>query len=218
MARINLPVVKFNANDVWAAAVAAQRINGVYHKYVPTDPLTGAPIEGVRTNRQIVNSLLANPDTISQEDRIEGEKIRTYYKGLTFKILQGVVLNDFDNNAMTIANRDLIQSVYDVALITSLPSCYKRAKERDDANAQLRDATGGLISTVGNKVAIDMKVVKSNYSAKYNTYFVSGLTNDNQAVFFCFKNNIAPGTSVKVAGNVKAHRDNATQLNRVKII
>jgi hypothetical protein len=218
MARYTRPVINFNADDVWAAAVAAQRINGVYHKTVPVDALTGAPIEGIRNNRQIVNSLLADPTIISQEDRDEGEKVRTYYKGLTFKILQGVMLNEFDNNAMTIANRDLIQSVYDVAVITSLPSCYQRAKERDDANAKLRDATGGYLSTVGSKVTIDMKVIKSNYSANYNTYFVSGLTTENQAVFFCYKNSMALGKIVKVSGNVKAHRDNSTQLNRVKVI
>lgn len=218
MSRLNRPVIKYNADDVWAAAAAAQRINGVYHKTVPTDPLTNAPIEGVRTNRQIITSLLANPDSISQEDHDEGEKIRTYYKGLTFKILQGIHLNDFDNNAMTIANRDLIQSMYDVAVITSLPSCYYRAKARDDADAQLRDATGGYISTVGSKVTVDMKVVKSNYSAKYNTYFVSGLTDKNQAVFFCYKNNMPLNRVVNLTGNVKMHRDNITQLNRVKII
>ena len=217
MARYQRPVVNFNANDVWGAASAAQRINGSYLKTIPVDE-NYQPVEGVQTNRQIIDTFLANPDLITEADRAEGENIRTYYKGLTFKILQGIKLNDFDNTAMTIANRDVIESNYDVAVIASLPSCYIRAKARDDANARVRDADGGFISRPGNKVTLDIEVVKCIYSRNYNTYFVTGITDKNQAVFFSYKDGLNAGKRVKVAGTVKAHRDDSTQLNRVKVI
>jgi hypothetical protein len=217
MARYQRPVLNFNANDVWGAASAAQRINNAYLKSIPVDE-NYQPVEGVQTNRQIIDTFLANPDLISQADREEGENIRTYYKGLTFKILQGIKLNDFDNTAMTIANRDTIDSMYDVAVIASLPSCYIRAKARDDANARVRDADGGFISSLGNKVTLDIEVVKCIYSRNYNTYFVTGITDKNQAVFFSYKDGMNAGKRVKVAGTVKAHRDDSTQLNRVKVI
>lgn len=217
MARYQRPVVNFNANDVWSAAAAAQRINGAYLKTIPVDENYN-PVEGVQTNRQIIDTFLANPDLINEIDREAGDDIRNYYKGLTFKILQGIKLNDFDNTAMTIANRDTIESMYDVAVIASLPSCYLRAKARDDANARVRDADGGYISTPGNKVTLDIEVVKCIYSRNYNTYFVTGITGNNQAVFFSYKNSIDSGKRITIAGTVKAHRDDSTQLNRVKVI
>lgn len=217
MARYTRPAVKFNASDVWAAAAAAQRINGAYLKTIPVDE-NYQPIEGGSTNRQIIDNFLANTDLISEVDRMTGDDIRMYYKGLTFKILQGIKLNDFDNTAMTIANRDSIESMYDVAVIASLPSCYLRAKARDDANARVRDADGGYISSPGNKVTLDIEVVKCIYSRNYNTYFVTGLTDNNQAVFFSYKNGIDNGKRIKITGTVKAHRDDSTQLNRVKVI
>lgn len=213
MARYQRPVLNFNANDVWGAAAAAQRINGSYVKYVTEG--CGSVEE---TNRQVMDNLLANTDLITEADRTEGENIRTYYKGLTFKILQGIKLNDFDNTAMTIANRDVIESNYDVAVIASLPSCYIRAKARDDANARVRDADGGFISSPGNKVTLELEVVKCIFSRNYNTYFVTGITDNNQAVFFSYKDGLNAGKRVKVAGTVKAHRDDSTQLNRVKVI
>ena len=217
MARYQRPVLNFNANDVWGAAAAAQRINGSYLKTIPVDENFN-PVEGVQTNRQIIDNFLANTDLISEMDRTTGDDIRMYYKGLTFKILQGIKLNDFDNTAMTIANRDTIEYMYDVAVIASLPSCYIRAKARDDANARVRDADGGYISSPGNKVTLDIEVVKCIYSRNYNTYFVTGITDKNQAVFFSYKNGMNAGQRVKVAGTVKAHRDDSTQLNRVKVI
>ncbi len=216
MARYQRPVLNFNANDVWGASAAAQRINNAYLKSIPVDE-NYQPVEGVQTNRQIIDTFLANTDLISQADRDEGENIRTYYKGLTFKILQGIKLNDFDNTAMTIANRDTIESMYDVAVIASLPSCYIRAKARDDANARVRDADGGFISSPGNKVTLDIEVVKCIYSRNYNTYFVTGITDKNQAVFFSYKDGMNAGKRIKIAGTVKAHRDDSTQLNRVKV-
>jgi hypothetical protein len=215
MARYQRPVLNFNANDVWAAAAAAQRINGAYIKVAPADENSEYITE---TNRAIINNFLSDPSLINEIDRAEGENIRTYYKGLTFKILQGIKLNDFDNTAMTIANRDVIESMYDVAVIASLPSCYLRAKARDDANSRVRDADGGFISSPGNKVTLDLEVVKCIYSRNYNTYFVTGITDSNQAVFFSFKEGLNAGKRIKVAGTVKAHRDDSTQLNRVKVI
>jgi len=39
-----------------------------------------------------------------------------------------------------------------------------------------------------------------------------------QAVFFSHRNGIQPGKLIVAEGTVKAHRDNSTQLNRVKVI
>lgn len=212
MARYQRPVLNFNASDVWAAACAAQAINGSYVKVVPEG-------EKAETNRQIVDMLLSQPDLIKQCDRDLAEKVRTYYKGFTFRILKGIKLNEFDSTAMTIANLDIIASTYDLAVICSLPSCYERAVKRDSVNQRVEYASGGLVSAPGNKVRLNnIEVLKSNYSQQYGVYFVTCLTPDDQVVFFSFKNGLEIGKFVNVDATVKAHRDNCTQLNRAKVV
>lgn len=212
MARYQRPVIKFNADDVWAAACAAQRINGSYVKAVPAD-------QKGDTNRQIVDMFLGQPDLIQQADRDLGEKVRLYYKGFTFKILKGIKLNDFDNTAMTIANRDVIESNYDLAVICSLPSCYDRGVKRDTVNQRIEYANGGTIGVPGNKVRLEgAEVIKCNYSQQYNTFFVTCITKEDQVVFFALRKDVPVGQVVNIEGTIKCHRDsNTTQLNRAKV-
>jgi hypothetical protein len=211
MARYQRPVLNLQADDVWGAACAAQRINGNYTKYIPEG-------EQGETNRQIIDNFLANTDLITEADREQGQLVRTYYKGLTFKILQGKKLNDFDNTAMVIANRDVIESNYDVAVIASLPSCYERAVKRDTINRKLENASGGLIGRVGDKVKVNVEVVRCTFSQQWMTHFVSGVTTNDQAVFFAHKAPIDIGKLIIAQGTVKRHGENMTQLNRVKVI
>lgn len=211
MARYQRPVLNINADDVWAAACAAQRINGAYLKTIEEGKNT-------ETNRQIIDNFLANTDLITEADREQGNAVRKYYKGLTFKILQGKKLSDFDNTAMVIANRDVIEATYDIAVIASLPSCYARAVERDNKNRKLENARGGFVGRIGDKVELNIEVVRSNFSQQYNVYFVSGLTSDDQAVFFSHRQAIDSGKFIIAKGTVKRHGDNITQLNRVKVI
>lgn len=211
MARYQRPVLNLQADDVWAAACAAQRINGAYLKTIEEGKNT-------ETNRQIMDNFIANTDLITEADREQGQAVRTYYKGFTFKILQGKKLNEFDNTAMVIANRDVIESTYDIAVIASLPSCHERAVKRDTVNRKLESASGGFIGRVGDKVKVNVEVVRCVFSQQWMTHFVSGVTTDDQAVFFAHKQPINIGKLIVAEGTVKAHRDNSTQLNRVKVI
>jgi hypothetical protein len=49
-------------------------------------------------------------------------------------------------------------------------------------------------------------------------YFVSGITDTNQAVFFSYRERQDVGTWLTIKGTVKAHRPDATQLSRVRVI
>lgn len=215
MARPFKPQIEYKADDVWAAACAAQRINGSYVKYLNPD----INPEVTETNRMIMDRFLSNPDSIDQVDRDMAEKVRTYYKAFTFKILRGIKLNEFDNNAMLIANRDTITSSYDVAVTCSLPSCYARGVARDEVNRRIEFANGGYVGSLGAKVQLkSIEVIKSNFSQQYGVYFVTGITPEDQVVFFSYRNTIDPGKIINIAGTVKAHRENSTQLNRVKVL
>ncbi len=216
MARYQKPVLNFNADDVWGAAVAAQRINGAY---VKLSALSESDKEFNKlSNRQLVESLLVDSHLITEEDREQAKKVRAFYQALTFKILQGKHLNEFDNNAMVLANRDVISSNYDLAVIASLPSCYERGVARQSVDQRISFAQGGFIGQVGKKVSTSVEVLRSVYSQTYNVNFVTGINSDDQVVFFAYKKELEVGKMYDIYGNVRAHRDTTTQLNRVKVI
>ena len=208
--------VNYNANDVWSAACAAQRINESYIKLSvvsESDPATTK-----LSNRMIVEQLLADLSGITDEDREQGVKVRAFYQAYTFKILQGKQLSEFDNTAMLIANRDVITGNYDVAVIASLPSCYERGVVRQSADQRINFATGGFIGKANDKITASIEVLKSVFSMKWNTNYVTGITTDDQVVFFAYKESLDIGKVLAIQGTVKAYRDNSTQLNRVKVI
>jgi hypothetical protein len=218
MARYQKPVVNYNADDVWGAAVAAQRING---KYVKLSMISESdPTINQQSNRQIVNSFLADPFTITDEDREQGKQVRTFFQAFTFKILQGKALNEFNNTAMLIANRDVITSDYDVAVITSLPSSYERGVKQQNIDQRINFARGGYVGSVGNKIQVDnIEVLKCVYSEKWGTHFATCITNEDQVLFFAIKNKLEIGKTISIQGAVKSQRNpNTTQLNRVKVI
>jgi hypothetical protein len=208
--------VNHNADDVWSAACAAQRINGSYIKFTMISE--SDPAVTKLSNRMIVEQLLADTFIITDQDREQGKKVRAFYQAYTFKILQGKQLNDFDNTTMLIANRDVITSTYDIAVIASLPSCYERGVVRQSADQRINFATGGFIGKANDKVTLSIEVLKSVYSQKWMTNYVTGITSDDQVVFFAYKEALEIGKMLNINGTVKGHRDNSTQLNRVKVI
>ena len=216
MARNQKLVLNHNADDVWAAACQAQSINNAYVKLSMISE--SDPSETRLSNRIITEGLLTETFNITDEAREQGKKVRAFYQALTFKILQGKHLTDFDNTAMLLADRDIITSTYDVAVIASLPSCYERGVERQLTEQRVNFATGGFINKAGDKVKLEIEVIKCTYSHSYNVFFVTGITEQDQPVFFSYKEKVPTGDTMNIFGTVKAHRDNITQLNRVKVI
>lgn len=208
--RMRQPQVTYPTDLVFAAASYADRING--GEYVKFSS------EKQKNNRHLVDLALADQTLITQADRDAGEVVRRYYHSLTFKILKGVRLSECDNTAMLIANKEQILGNYDVAVAAALPSCYRRAAARDQANAKVTFAQGGLIGSVGDKVKVTVEVVRCVFSQQWGVFFVTGITDKDQPVFFAYKKQVNMGDTMKVVGTVKAHKDNSTQLNRVKVM
>lgn len=207
------PTFSYVADDVWAAACMAQRINGSYVKSGDMN---------TQSNRQLMEKVLAGNYTeqITDEDREQGKKVRQYCQAYTFKILKGIKLSDFDNNAMLISNRDMITANYDISVIASLPQSYERGIKRVNIDQRIKFATGGYIGTPKDRVTLTIELLKYNYSQQYNTTYFTGITDEDQIVFFAYNHidGLEIGDTYTIQGTVKAHRDNSTQLNRVKVI
>jgi hypothetical protein len=207
---------KYSVEDVWGAAVAAQRVNG---EYVNED---GSHETLKKRNRDIMMDFLAVPGTITDEDRATGRECRRFLQNdLTFRALKGQ-LSAFDASVKhTVAVEDEFDSVQhrlELAVVACLPQSHQRSLVRQSIQDRVRNASGGYVGNVSDKVALDAEVVSANWSNIYNIFWVTAITQDNRALFFSYKSQLNSGVQVKLVGTVKAHRDNKTQLNRVKVI
>jgi len=214
--------IKYSLDNVWGAAVAAQRVNG---EYVKEDKINinedGSHETLKKRNRDIMMVFLTVPGTITDEDRATGRECRRFLQNdLTFRALKGQ-LSAFDASVSKVVaveeEFDSVQHRLELAVVACLPQSHQRAIVRQSIQDRVRNA-GGYIGNVSDKVALDAEVVSANWSNIYNIFWVTAITQDNQALFFSYKSQLNSGTQIKLVGTVKAHRDNKTQLNRVKVV
>ena len=206
------PSFSHEADRVWALAVIAYRTNNGYIKALAPD------IKAHMTNRQIIEDMLKNNTAINDSDLEEGRKVRQYFKALTFKVIEGKNLTPFLQSAMQLADKEQITDNLGIATIASLPATYAKMTERDNTDRKIKWAQGGFVGTIGDKTKQTVEIIKQMWSQNWNTYYITGINDKDQVLFFAYKNNIEIGSCVTIEGVVKAHRDNSTQLNRVKVI
>lgn len=199
--------------DVVAAACAAQRVNDTYIKvkYQLGDD------KPRQTNRELVYQYLEDESFITDADRLLAEDIKEYFKGYTFKVLSGAYLSDFDRNTMKILEEEFTPEGYNVALLCSIPNNYLKAKKRDEADRRTRSAQGGYVGKIGERVNLQVEVIKCVFSQKWGIFYVTAMTTSDQALFFGYKQEVATGTVLDINGTVKRQDNNQTQLNRVRI-
>lgn len=209
--------MNYPAELVFGAACAAQRINGEYVKGVQW-PDVRTP-ETKTSNRQLMMQLLsADSAPLDEADLEQGREVRRYFQALSFKVLSGKILSEFDSNAMSLSNRDDLSTNYELAVVCSFPASFLRGKARDTVDNRVKFATGGYIGQLGDKVKLTVEVLRSFYSQQWGVYYVTAITVDDQALFFSSKEKPQDNVTVNIIGTVKSHRDNQTQLNRVKVV
>jgi hypothetical protein len=212
MARYIRP--SYNTADVFAAAAAAHRVNGGYLKYSETNDEAGT---SKIANKILIRQFLDGNFDIREQDREVGEKVMQHCRSLTFKLLTDKRLSDFEQNMLSIVEKETVGSNFDIAIVSSLPAAYERTQIRNTVEVRLRE-TECLDGLVGDKVAISAEVVKCYFSDTWGTHFVTAITEDNKQVFFAYRNKLEVGSNLTAEGKIKSQRDNSTQLNYVKII
>ena len=214
----------YSVSDVWGAACHAQRINGAYIKQdeweLPSESATAVQLKR-KSNRNIMMEALENPFMITDEDRTAGAECLKYISNdMTFRALQNK-LTDFDRSVMKITavtDRFFPQAHrLELATVACLPNSHERALKRIAEQDRLNQ-TAGLIGDVGEKITITLDIVRCVFSQKWNTYYATGITANNETVFFAIRQPLNTGTTLSFRGTVKAHRDGQTQLNRVSVL
>jgi len=220
MARHQATKISYSTDEVFAAACAAQRINGEYLKEDKYLHDTDGKAEKV-SNKKLTYQFLCGDFDVSDEDRVLGQEVRQYCHSLTFKILQGKNLSDFEQTMLRIADNETVDGFYEIAVVSSLPASYDRSKARLEQSNRLRDYQGCLSQAEGTTVDLDIEVVRCNYSNNWDTYYVTAIVEnaivENAVVFFAFRDQIEVGSKIRVMGKVKSHKEDRTQLSRVRI-
>jgi hypothetical protein len=202
-----------DADLVWSAACTAYRLNSGYLKQ---PEVIGDQV--VRpTNREIVRRALADPALITDADRELAKQCRGYMaSAVTMQALR-TELGEWARITARVCGLDTIDSTYDFSVITAMPHSYVKQLKKESVDARLARCQG-TIGKLGDKVELDVEIVRNNYSAKFNTWFVSAITDKNYSVYFAYREQLPADAHVTIRGTVKRHNDRATQLNRVKLV
>lgn len=203
----------YPADLVWSAACAAYRINGGYFK----DPETVGDQVIRHANRAVVRQALDNPLLITADDREQAQQCRRHMAtAVTMQALKNE-LGEWARITAQVCEQTEITSSYHLSVITAMPHSYAKTLRKESVDARLVRCQG-TIGKIGDKVELAVEIVRNNYSAKFNTWFVSAITTDNYSVYFAYREEIKSETHATIRGTVKRHNDRSTQLNRVKLV
>jgi hypothetical protein len=210
----------FTADQVFALAMAAHRINEGYFKEDVWMPHATPPYRSKQANKTLVRQWIRTNDfvEVTPEDIEKGQLVRQHFNSYMFLAIAGK-LNDFQRQAYKIAQMTefTARDSLEIAIASCLPMIYERDRARKEFMEQLRDSTQ-LTGNVGDRVEGEIIVLDTRYNVNFNKWKISAKLVDSY-VDFWYNNNIAKGTVLRIKGKIKAMRaDNTTQLNYVKQI
>ncbi len=216
----------YKAEDVWAAAAAAMRVNGQYLKEPTYRSVTDengytSMVQEKEANKVLVRQMLAANTTYTEEDIERGAVARKYWQDSLLRMLGGAA-NDFEQTAIALANKEQIETVYDVSVIASLIASADRALAREAVKEVKLQTNSVHVGKVKDNVVVrDAEVLTVRYNANFDKYRVDVRSNGNLFSWWASKD-YTVGARVNIKGKVKAHyadRDTnvaVTQLNYVK--
>ena len=207
--------MQFTAEQVWACAAAAQRINGGYLKEDQRDHHTGLVVK--TANKLLVKDWLRtnNYSLVTAADILAGQTARNHFKSYTLLAIAGR-LNEFQETAMKLAAKEEFtgRDMYDFAVISCLPS----VAVRDVANSELKReiyTSEQLQGDVGDAVVGDITVISARFNSDYNRYKITARMGESFVDFWFGKELTG---ELRIKGKIKTQRGNkTTQLNYVKI-
>jgi len=214
MAKRQRPTLDLTADQVWAAASAAYRVNGGYFKQ---PQVTDQGVITRPTNRELVRQYLAEPGAVTADEVEQGRRCRQdLLKQATMAALRNQA-TEWTLLTAEMAGLDTITTDYQVSVITAMPKSHSQNLARETVDSRLAYCDSDPVGRIDERVEVIGQVVRSNYSSQYNTHYVTVITDVNRQVFFAYRERIEPGANIKICGRVKRHADRATQLSRVKI-
>lgn len=208
--------MQFTADQVWACAAAAQRINEGYFK----EPVYADTLDVIakQANKVMVKDWLRTNSfgLITEQDYAAGRSARDHFKSYTLLALTGKI-NEFQTTAMRLAAKEEFtgRDMYDFAVISCLPSVAQRDQARTEIKREIYTSEQ-LQAAVGDTVVGEITVINTRFNADYAKHKITARMGES-FVDFWFTKELAG--ELKIKGKVKTQRgDKTTQLNYVKLV
>jgi len=213
MKRQSRPTYSIPAEQAWAAAYAAWRLNGNLYLKIVDDAN-----KGMQTSKEIMMRILTEtPDQITDEDREQARACRQRLGSeISLRLLKGKTLTEWHTLQARICNTEIFESAYDLAVLASFPKSYSKILTEDQIQERLNQCEDSWYDEGRRQLTVE--VVRSVYSAKWNTWYVWGIDTANHAVRFAYRENIRPGRVVEIAATVAGNKDRTTILKRVRVM
>jgi len=203
--------------DAIIAAVAAQRING---KYIKRYDAKEGELSNGALMREFLNSEIINFNVLPQDIEL-AEKICEYLDSKMIELIAGT-LHDYWKNLVLLTEQKQINAndFKTLALIASVPSSYNNAVKRENAREEIRIVSENSrhIGQVGDNIEAEVTIKSAVYSANYNKWYHTALTNDQNLVCFPLSEQLDRGTVINLTARIHKHDDNnQTRLHYVRI-
>ena len=208
------------AEQVWAFAATADRIND--GQYVKEDQRSSDGQCVIKeANKAMIKRWLTEgycgEDTAA--DRDVGAAARAWHRGQLLMTALKRPLSGFEdtlNRAVGMDEFALEVHQLEIATIASQIRSYRTGAAHEQ---RMWGTDTSPMAAVGTKVECQVEVVKSVYSQNYNTNYIRAVTVDTRkVVMFTYREGWDVGSILTIRGTVKAHREDCTQLNRVRVL
>jgi hypothetical protein len=216
------PRVVFNttAEKAWAAAVAAQRINGGYRKQ--DDYAVDADNKPIPSNKDLMLALLTIPgnDLVTEEDIYQGKQAREWFQGQLFNLLGGT-LNEFMQKAAETAVKEEINIRADSGMVACLPATWQRAAQKERVRDIVNESSSEHVGSLTEKITRMIEVLEVKPGVSFSGWLVTA-TDGHNILRWCSSVQFTSGEAVRIQGKVKKHDHDretskpVTWLNYVK--
>jgi len=218
--KIPVTVTPVTADQVWAFAATADRINdGQYLKESQRSSDGQCVIK--EANKLMIKRWLTEgycgEDT--EADWEQGRAARAWHRGQLLMTALKRPLSEFEDTLSRATGQDefaLEVNQLEFAIIASQIRSYRTGVAHEQ---RMWGTDTSPVAAVGAKIECQVEVVKSVYSQNYNTNYIRAVAVDTRkVVMFTYREGWDVGTVLTIRGTVKAHREDCTQLNRVKVL
>ena len=217
--KIPVNVTMVSAEQVWAAAALADRVNaGAYHRESIRDKDNYETIL-FEPNRTIMGRVLSGSVEPTAEDIELGNLARSWHQGRLLMTALKRPLNGFEDNLSKAVSMDEFAFGVDKLEIATIASQIRSYRSGVAEEQKMWGTDTSPVAPVGTKVECQVEVIKSVYSQNYNTNYIRAVTLDTRkVVMFTYREGMDSDTVLTIRGTVKAHREDCTQLNRVRVL